>query len=325
MNENDKYQKLTFLIYGAGALGQAIGCMLAQAGHKVDMLLRSRFIEQIRANGLQVDGVLGQFKAPQENIGLFDSLASAKREYDYILITTKSYDTRAATQDIKMNTIKAEAVVSLQNGCGNLEELVAAFGAERSLGGRVITGFEINRPGQIHISVTADAIHIGGSMAGSIPQTAATLAEAITMAGHACRAVTDIHASLYAKLLYNCALNPLGAILGVHYGALADSSETRSIIDGIIDETFSVIMALGGSTPWKNADEYRSVFYEQLIPATYSHRASMLQDLESGKPTEVEALVGYVSQKGREKNLATPVCDLVAAMVRFKETFNKVA
>ena len=323
MSENAQHQEMSFLIYGAGALGQAIGCMLAKSGHTVDMLLRPRFIEQIRANGLQVDGVLGQFQAPPENIGLIDILAKAQGEYDYILITTKSYDTRAATQDIKNNSIKAGAVVSLQNGCGNLEELVAAFGAECSLGGRVITGFEINGPGRINISVTADAIHVGGSVAGSIPQTATNLAAAITMAGHACLAVTDIHASLYAKLLYNCALNPLGAILGVHYGALADSSETRSIIDGIIDETFNVIMALGGSTPWKNADEYRSVFYDQLIPATYSHRASMLQDLESGKPTEVEALVGYVSEKGREKNLDTPVCDLVAAMVRFKERFNR--
>jgi 2-dehydropantoate 2-reductase len=314
---------MNILIYGAGALGQALGCMLSQAGNRVDLLLRQRFIDVLKVKGIQVDGVLGKFKASMQNVGLLGSLDEAQSTYDYILITTKSYDTRAAVEDIATGPTRAHNIVSLQNGCGNVEELVRAFGEERSLGGRVITGFEILSPGEINISVTADAIHVGGSVAGNIPESATALAEAITEAGHPCLAVADIYSSLYAKLLYNCALNPLGAILGVHYGALADNLETRKIINALIDETFAVIKALGGTTPWQNGEEYQKLFYQNLIPATYNHRASMLQDLEASKVTEVDALVGFVSEQGRQHAIATPACDLMAAMVRFKEAQNK--
>ena len=322
MSKGRQGQQLRFLIYGAGALGQALGCMLAQAGNKVDLLMRQRFVSVLKNNGLQVKGVLGKYKTPMENLGLLESIAEAQPLYDYILITTKSYDTKTAVEDIAAGAVQAEAIVSLQNGCGNIEELVSVFGAERCLGGRVITGFEILSPGIINISVTADAIHIGGSIAEKIPESAATLAKTIAKAGHPCLAVNDIYSSLYAKLLYNCALNPLGAILGVHYGALADNSETRKVINSLIIETFAIIEALSGSTPWRNALEYQELFYRKLIPATYKHRASMLQDLEAGKTTEVEALVGFVSEQGRRYSIPTPACDLVAAMVRFKEAYN---
>ena len=310
---------MNILIYGAGALGQALGCMIAKSGHTVELILRERYIPPIRQRGLQVSGVLGDYALPGENIGLLNGIDAANNHYDYVLITTKTYDTTKAIAEIERLGQRAEVVVSLQNGCGNVELLQQAFGKSRSLGGRVITGFEIVSPGRVNISVTADAIHIGSSTSGSIPAAAARLAEIIAEAGHPCIAVEDIHQSLFAKLLYNCALNPLGAILGVHYGALADSDETRIIMDRIIDETFEVIEALGGVTPWATPAAYKEVFYGTLIPATYNHRASMLQDIESGKPTEVEAFVGYVSNEGKKRGVATPSCDLLAAMVRFKQ------
>lgn len=322
MNSKRKGKHVSILVYGAGALGQALGCMLAQAGNHVDLLLRRRYIEAIKEKGLEVDGVLGTFQAPRENLGLLTNPAEAKNAYDYILISTKSYDTAQAIETIKEHSLQADFVVSMQNGCGNLEQLVEAFGGDCSLGARIITGFEIASPGRVHVSVTADAIHVGADAGGAIAATAEKLADLLTAAGHPCQAVADIHSSLYAKLLYNCALNPLGAILGVHYGALADNADTRRMMDAIIEETFAVIEAMGGCTPWQSADEYKEVFYGKLIPATYSHRPSMLQDLEGGKRTEVDALVGYVGEQGRRWQISTPTCDTVAAMVRFKETRN---
>jgi len=308
-----------FLIYGAGALGQALGCMLAQAANHVDFLLRSRYIETIAAKGLKVDGVLGEFSAPFENIRLLDTLGDAAGTYDYVLLTTKAYDTEAAAKEIAVLGEKFHHVVSMQNGCGNIELLETVCGRDKCLGGRVITGFEITSPGRVHVSVTADAIHVGASRSGVIPQAAEKLANLITTAGHPCRAVEDIHSSLFAKLLYNCALNPLGAILGVHYGALSEHDETRRIMNRIIDETFSVIGAMGGKTPWQSSLEYMEVFYDTLIPATYNHRASMLQDLEQGKPTEVESLVGYVSKMGKKYGIKTANCDMAADLIRFKQ------
>jgi 2-dehydropantoate 2-reductase len=200
-----------------------------------------------------------------------------------------------------------------------VELLDHRFGPDRSLGARVITGFEITRPGVIAITVSADSIHIGGSRCGGIPDSARILAAVLSRAGHPALAVADIHQSLFAKLLYNCSLNPLGAILGVHYGALVEFPETKELLDRIIEETFAVIVALGGRTPWPDAEAYKEVFYRKLVPATYKHRPSMLQDLENGKQTEIDALAGYVSRQGKRFGLATATCDTLTALVKFKE------
>lgn len=309
---------MKILVYGAGALGQALGCMLAADGHEVDLILRERFIPVLQAKGLRVAGVFGEY-GPVTTMGLLPDVSQATKSYDYALVTTKTYDTSQAVEDLGRIEERVAAIVSMQNGCGNVEQLVDRFGAGRVLGARVITGFEISEPGVVQITVSADAIHVGGSRSGEIPQSAMLLAEAISSAGHECLAVNDIHQSLYAKLLYNCSLNPLGAILGVHYGALTEREETRAIIDAVISETFAMIAAIGGSTPWQSAAEYRETFYSQLIPATYNHRASMLQDLENNKPTEVDGLVGYVSAMGAQHDVPTPTCDLLASLVRFKQ------
>lgn len=309
-----------FLIYGAGALGQALGCMLASDGHQVTLVLRERFVEPIKTDGLSVTGIFGDFHIEADALILTTSITGTEgSHYDAILLTTKSYNTRAAVQDLATLQNCHCPVVSMQNGCGNIEQLIEVLGAERSFGARVITGFEIVRPAQIRITVSADDVHLGAGLGGAIPEQAASIAKAIAQAGLPCIAVEDVHQSLFAKLLYNCALNPLGAVLGVSYGTLADAPETRAVMDAVIDETFAVVSAIGARLPWQNPDHYKSFFYETLIPATYDHRPSMLQDLEQHKPTEVDGLVGYVSTHGRASNIATPYCDLLGALIRFKE------
>jgi len=310
---------MNFLIFGAGALGQALGCLLAADGHCVDLVTRKRFIDAISKKGLKVTGIFGDFADPKQ-LHLLEHLSShPEKNYDAALITTKSYDTAEAVTAISKLKNFNGPVVSMQNGCGNIEQVVDCFGSERAYGARVITGFEIIRPGEVRITVSADDVHVGSSVRYTIPSFARRLAEAINRAGLPCIAVKDIYQDLFAKLLYNCALNPLGAILGVHYGALGDNTETRIIMDQVICETFAVIRGLGGSTPWSNAESYCRFFYSTLLPATYNHRPSMLQDLEQGKSTEVEALVGYVAKQGEHVGIPTPTCSLLAGLVHFKE------
>jgi 2-dehydropantoate 2-reductase len=311
---------MRLLIYGAGALGQALGSMLAASGQQVDLVLRERFCKKIAEEGLKVTGIYGNFHASAKRLNLKTDIIGADGSvYDFILITTKAYDTAQAAKDIAALSYCTCPVVSMQNGCGNLEQLIAQFGNDRTLGARIITGFEIEQAARIKITVSADAIHIGSSLPGRVTPSARQLAHAISEAGLPCIAVEDIFQSLHAKLLYNCALNPLGAILGVHYGALSENSETRAIMDRVIDETFNVIKALGNNIPWPTADSYKELFYKTLIPATFHHRPSMLQDLENNKLTEVDALVGYVSEQGQKTGVATPTCELLASLIRFKE------
>lgn len=311
---------MRLLIYGAGALGQAIGCMLAAQGHEVHLLLRERFKKVIEQNGLSVSGIFGEYHVRGEQLGLHKELADIDgSDLEYVLLTTKAYDTASSVEDIATLKNFTGMVVSMQNGCGNVEQVEQAIGPERTLGSRVITGFEIECPGTVRITVSADDVHIGASQKGPIPTAAIELAAAIDQAGLPCSCVEDIHKDLFAKLLYNCALNPLGAVLGVHYGALSEHEESRAIINRVIEETFAVIKAMGKETLWGDAQEYQKVFYDRLVPMTYDHRPSMLQDIEQHKPTEVEALVGYVASKGEQHGIATPTCATLAGLVRFKE------
>jgi len=309
-----------FLIYGAGALGQALGGLLAARGHKVSLVLRPRYIDVIKNEGLSVTGIFGTFRAAPGSLELLTDLAGCDgTDFDYILITTKSYSTGQAIADIAGLSGVTCPVVSMQNGCGNLEQIAEQFGEERSLGARVITGFEILRPGVVDITVSADAVHIGSSHRGTITRDSRLLAEEISRAGLPCQPVADIFQSLFAKLLYNCALNPLGAILGVNYGALTENQDTKEIMEKVIGETFAVISARGSTLPWANARQYISLFYDSLLPATYNHRSSMLQDLENNKPTEIDALSGWVTNQGKLHGVPTPISELLTALIRFKE------
>jgi len=311
---------MRFLIYGAGALGQTLGCLLASQGHSVSLVIRERFIQPIRDKGLSVTGIFGNFHAAGTDIELLTTLEPRRHcRYDYILITTKSYGTSQAVSEISTLESCSCPVVSMQNGCGNLEQLIHQFGRDRSLGARVITGFEIQQAAAVKITVSADDIHIGGALPGAISPAAHALAAAINKAGLPAVPVEDINQSLFAKLLYNCALNPLGAVLGVSYGVLSEHDETRAIMNSVIEETFCVINALGGSIPWQNAVHYQDHFYRILLPATYEHRSSMLQDLDNNKPTEIDALTGYVWHQGKRNGVDTPMCELLTRLIRFKE------
>ena len=129
----------------------------------------------------------------------------------------------------------------------------------------------------------------------------------------------DIWAAIWGKVLYNCSLNPLGALLEVAYGKLGENAETRGIIKVIIEEIFQVMRAKGVKVPYQDADEYYHYLMERQLPPTVDHRASMLQDILLGRQTEIDALNGAISLYARDYGISTPYNDLLTALIKFKE------
>src|SRR6185436_8503090 len=146
-------------------------------------------------------------------------------------------------------------------------------------------------------------------------QRARAWAERFDRAGIPTQYSDDVHAALWGKVLYNAALNPVGALLGLHYGALMENPETRAIMDRVIDEAHAVALAEGARLPWETPAEYRSVFYERLVPSTYHHRSSMLQDLELGRRTEIDAINGAVWKRGAARGMVTPANELLTRLL----------
>lgn len=311
---------MRILIAGAGALGSVFGGFLRRTGYEVALLGRAAHLDAVGRSGLTIDGIWGTHKAGGFRVA--SAAAELARPFDAILITVKSYDTRAVADAVAPLLAPGGVAISLQNGLGNVESLAAAVGAERTLGARVIFGAVIPAPGQVRVTVFADPTAIGTLEPGRHPQAddAARLwAERIDRGGVPAVFTDRLPALLWAKVFYNAALNPLGALLRLHYGALPENAETRALMDAAIDEAFAVARAEAVALPWETAGAYREEFYGRLVPATYDHRSSMLQDLERGRRTEIDAINGAVWRRGAARGIATPVNETITRLLRAVE------
>ena len=138
-----------------------------------------------------------------------------------------------------------------------------------------------------------------GSIFGEPADACRELSEAIDRGGIPCATTSEIDKTLWSKLLYNCTLNPLSAILGTNYGGLVKSEDSVSLMKEIIAEIFTVMHAAAGhETFWKNAELYESDFFEKILPPTYRHISSTLQDIKRKIPTEIDSLNGAVVKNG---------------------------
>ena len=307
------------LIAGAGAIGSVIGGLLQKQGENITLLGRTEHIRAIARNGLEIEGIWGEHRVSGFELAV--NPAELGPHFDLIFLTVKSYDTDSAIREIVSKLKPSGLVISAQNGLGNLEAVAQVVGSERTLGGRVIFGAEILSPGKAKVTVYADPVMIGGFtpelsiiLKHKIEKIVTMLNQAGVPSGYA----EEIRPYLWAKILYNCPLNPLGALLDVNYGALADNPDTRKIMEEVIREIFLVARAEKVALFWKEPDQYAREFFERLVPATRNHRASMIGDLKRNKPTEIEAMNGWILKLGEKHGIPVPYNEALTRMIRFR-------
>lgn len=310
------------LIFGGGAVGLGIASCLIKAGIKTTILARPDTVAALKQKGLRRTGILGDFHAqPKEFLAISDIDKIKTRQFDFILVCTKSNQTHVAAEEISkhIEILKDNGkIIHFQNGWGNAEKILEFFPESTVYTARVITGFIRPHLNHVQITVHADAVHIGSLFAQSLNPIEA-VCQSIREGGLPCISWNDIQKDLWAKMLYNCALNPLGAVLNVPYGQLADDKNTRSIMNEIIEEAYQVMAATGYTTYWDTAEEYMKAFYGKLVPSTAAHRSSTLQDIIAGKPTEIDALTGQILQLAEKYRIETPVNRILYKMIRFLE------
>ena len=313
------------LIYGGGAVGLGLASCLLKSGIQVDIVARKNTAKALQNEGLKRTGIFGDYFANPSKFSCYNTLEEIKeRTYDYILVCTKSFDSPEAAKDLfqhKFLLDEKTKIVLFQNGWGNAEAFLSFFEKEIIYNARVITGFQRTRPNEVKITVHADSIHIG-SLFGVSLSYVKKLSEAINDGGIPCEITPDVVKDVWAKMLYNCALNPLGAILDVPYGELAEEEFTRLIMNGIIEEVFEVMTRAGYKTHCKTAKEFLDIFYSKLVPYTAAHKSSTLQDIEAKKPTEIEALNGAVIKLAKNLEIPVPYNSVVYNIIKFIEEKN---
>ena len=306
---------MKYLVMGAGALGSVFGGLLAEHGHDVTFVGTDEHLLAVKKQGLDISGIwgdhhIGTVKAHFGTAGLSGS-------YDAVLLSVKSYHTAAVIAQTLPFIHDESLVFSIQNGLGNWETIAEAVGWDRTVGARVIFGAEIDKPGTARVTVYADKVLLG-SPSGSAPAEKIQLVcDHLNEAGIPTSMSDEIASYLWGKVLYNCSLNALGAILNVPYGSLRDTPEIMAIMREIIREIFDVAAEKQVKLPYENAEDYYRTLTEVQLPPTAQHRSSMLQDMTKGsRLTEIDALNGAISRYGRELGIPTPVNDVLTAIIK---------
>ena len=304
-------------------MGLGVASCLVKAGAHVDVVARRNTVAALREQGLKRTGIFGQYHAEPTKFGSYMSLNEIPEgTYDHVLVCVKSFDTFEAALELSAHTSafgNNTKIILFQNGWGNAEKFCSFFEARQIYSARVITGFRRVKPNEVEITVHADSIHIGSLFAGDLSGIQ-KLCELIAQGDIPCRKTDSIEKDLWAKMLYNCALNALGAILDVPYGILAQNEFTRVIMDGIVEETFAVMKASGHRTYWGSAADFLNVFYNKLVPDTAGHQSSTLQDILAKKKTEIDALNGAVLKLAQQHAMKVPYNSAVYNIVKFIES-----
>ena len=308
------------LVFGAGAVGLGLSSFLLQAGHRVHIVGKEQTVVALRKNGLKRQGIFGPaFFTPQQLTASSNLAETGRETFDFYLVCTKSFDTENSARQLKSESSLAHQkslIVLCQNGWGNAEIFSRFFSPKQVYNARVITGFIRPEPHVVDVTVHAQPVHLGSLFDGNATHLQ-LLADALSLGGLPSSVTDDIGKDLWAKMLYNCPLNALGAVLQVPYGHLGEDENSRVLMERIVREVFQVMQGLGHASHWPSAGDYLKDFYENLLPSTYSHESSMLQDIRAGRITEIEALNGVIVREGRKLKIDITCNETVRNQILF--------
>ena len=330
---------LRILIIGAGAIGCFVGGKLAFAGHTVTLVGRARTAAALQSRGLELYSADGAV----ERVPSISAVASVQEAFpgtfDVAALAVKSYDTATALDELASSGgALPPAILSLQNGVGNEEEIAARFGPQRVLAGTITAPVEVREPGSVQVTKPSFAIGLadypeGNEEAGSETHSSllSTLSSHFSTAGIPAKLFQDAQSMKWSKLLMNMIGNATSAILAEPPGVtFADPRIANLEIDALREALR--VMAAAGIHPL-NMEKYplrtlapllrfgprpllRPALHRIVGGARGGKMPSLFLDLESGKRgSEVGWYNGAILRQGVEVSVATPVNRLLTETV----------
>jgi 2-dehydropantoate 2-reductase len=294
-------------VVGCGAVGSLFAANLAQLDD-VEVFaydVSQAHVDAINANGLRLSGageVLGRLRATTDPAEL--------PPCDFGIVATKAMHTSAAVAAVAA-AFRDGAVASVQNGIGN-EEAIAEH-VPRVIRGTTFPAGRILGPGRVQWDVKGDT-----TLGPFEPRPAhlaevERLAEACTRAGLPTHAVADARGPQWRKVIFNAATNPVGALTGLTHGRVCEDPALRRLVSVLVDEGKAVADAQGILL---DADPEELIDHAARPEVAYSHKASMLQDVEARRATEIDYLNGGLVRFGRELGVPTPANEAIWALVK---------
>ena len=296
-------------ILGAGSLGCVFGGQLSEAGHDVVLVNRNRSL----VDKLARDGLILRTKHGDRTVPVRASVnCTGLSPVDLLIVLVKSFHTREALEAAS-NAIGPDTVIlSLQNGLGH-EEIISEFAAPgNTMIGKTYVGGTMVSPGVV-VAGTEGKRTIVGHPTGGSDGRAKIIADAFQSAGLETTASSDIMQVVWDKLLVNVSTGALSAISRLPYGELYGVAEVEACAIEAVQEAMAVAHAAGIGLSIKEARQAWLLAGEGLPP---EFKASMLQSLEKGSPTEIDFINGAVVAWGRRYSVPTPVNSTLVAAVK---------
>lgn len=311
-------------VFGAGAIGGYMGAKLAQAGADVSLVARGPHLAAMQANGLRLAEESGEITVPVRA----EEDPAALGEQDYVIVTLKAHSVPPVVGRMAPLIGENTTVVSGVNGVpwwyfhkhgGDLEGTRLAsvdpgnvqwngFGPDRVLGCVVYPAAEVVQPGVVkHVEGNRFSL---GEPDGSKSDRALDLSKALSAAGLKAPVRPRLRDEIWVKLWGNLSFNPISALTHATLDVLCTEPGTRGIARAMMVEAQEIAETLGVKFP---IDVDRRIDGGAAVGA---HRTSMLQDLDAGRPMEIDALVGSVQELGRIVGVTTPTIDMVLALVQ---------
>lgn len=306
-------------VLGAGAVGCYYGGMLALGGVPVTLIGRALHVDAVQRSGLVIE------RENRRDVVRVDATTdvAAVAAADVVLVCVKSPDTRASAAAIKPHLRANSVVVSLQNGVENAQWIAEAID-QVALTAVVWVGAYMNGPGVVRHTGRGDLVLGVTRASADRPDAAVRVQEVAALfecAGVRCPVADDIESALWSKLIVNCAFNAISALGQARYGRMAGDPAIRTLMVSAVREALAVARASG-----VNLDEdamLASVWRTaEALPSQYSSTA---QDIQRGKPTEIDMLNGFVAGRAEALGVEAPVNRALHALVKLREAGDALA
>jgi len=296
---------MKIIMMGSGGVGAYYGGLLAQQGNRVSFIARGAHLEAMRKHGLQVKSIFGNFTVSPVQ-ATHDPAEVGP--VDVIFFCTKTYDTDTAAEAIRPAVGPGTTVLSLQNGVDAVERIGAVVGMEHMLGGATWISSAVEAPGIVK-QVSQFRRLVFGELDGSRSERVESIFQVLEKTGITVEITDDVGKLLWTKFVFIGANSSLGSLTRLSIGEYRAVPETRRMFTGLMAEIEAVARAKGVHL---DTDVIRKTldFVDNSAPHI---KPSMQLDVESGRRTELESMIGVIGRTGRSVGVATPIADFVYA------------